>query len=489
MSSGGLNGLDAPMYAYVGWAMKNGAIPYLDVLDNKGPLFFLIQMFAMIISQEWGLFAVRFLFMSVFAVFVYKIGQMLCNKNKIIAFLATAWTLMTLSAFEFGSSGSNWIEYFALPFVAIAIYYILKIIQSDKTGWVEPMIIGACASASFLMRSNFPAPILAFCAAVFIARLFEKRVKESFAMLGWFTLGFVLLIIPIAVWLASNGALMAAVESVYVPYNIDPGWARRLELIGIFFMMLLPGLISPINVGFFLFVLVQIFRKQIKDQKEKLVLLGFCTALIITLASNMITGDAFSHYLISFVPLFIFPSVYLFTWIIPSKKGPKKKKAHYEKMVGLSIAVFALLFIPLFLRLQQDMSDTLQWEGFQIPYVDIIQEHTDEDDLVQLVGSSWVNSIFVTQRRTASRHFYQSHEASVSDDFIKAIYLEAVGDVMRVHPRMIIIGMSFLNFINIHGDPVFDDFAEFLFENYTLIDRSSYFGYGILDDFVFVLNR
>ncbi|MCL2350341.1 MAG: hypothetical protein FWC67_02560, partial [Defluviitaleaceae bacterium] len=390
-----IGGLDSPVYAYVGWTMTSGARPYLDVWIDKGPLFYLIQWLAMAISVDWGLFAVRFVFMAVFAVYVYKIGLQICQKNKNIALLASAWTVLSLSIFEFGSSGSNHIENFALPFVAIGIYYVIKIIQADKYSWTWPVIIGACASACFLMRANFFVPIVAFCAVVFIARIFDKRAKESFLMLAWFFAGFILVIIPIALWLMWHGALLVAIESSYTMYFVDPGWARRLELFPIFFMMLLPGLVAPLNIGFLLFVLVQTIRKKITEQKERLVLLGFCAAFILTLFAQMLTGDAFEHYLISLAPLYIFPAVYLFRWILGKVTAKKAAKKKHGYMIIVAIAAFVLIFFPLASRFYQNINDTLQFEGFRAPYVDLILEYTDENDLVQLVGSSWVSSIFI----------------------------------------------------------------------------------------------
>src|SRR6185312_6515334 len=34
---------DGPVFAYIGWAMKRGLMPYRDIWDHKGPLLYYLQ--------------------------------------------------------------------------------------------------------------------------------------------------------------------------------------------------------------------------------------------------------------------------------------------------------------------------------------------------------------------------------------------------------------------------------------------------------------
>ena len=56
-------GGDSSIYTYVAKGMLQGEIPYLDRWDNKGPLFYVINLIGLVIHKTWGQWVVQGLFL------------------------------------------------------------------------------------------------------------------------------------------------------------------------------------------------------------------------------------------------------------------------------------------------------------------------------------------------------------------------------------------------------------------------------------------
>ena len=56
-------GGDSAIYLYVAQGIPEGEIPYLDRWDNKGPLFYVLNLIGLVIDETWGIWVVQGLFL------------------------------------------------------------------------------------------------------------------------------------------------------------------------------------------------------------------------------------------------------------------------------------------------------------------------------------------------------------------------------------------------------------------------------------------
>ena len=112
--------LDSSVYMYTGWMMKQGFLPYLNVWDNKGPVFYLMEMLG-ISGGTLTLWLFEGLLLFIAFVFCYKMFKLYVNKN-----IAIVSTLFLLLSMVFVFDRGNLVEEFALPFCFIALYILAK---------------------------------------------------------------------------------------------------------------------------------------------------------------------------------------------------------------------------------------------------------------------------------------------------------------------------------------------------------------------------
>ena len=78
-----LEGCDNTVFKTMGLAICNGKVPYVDIFDHKGPIFYLIQTIAESISlNRWGLFAIQFISLSISVVVWHKIANIYLSPKK-----------------------------------------------------------------------------------------------------------------------------------------------------------------------------------------------------------------------------------------------------------------------------------------------------------------------------------------------------------------------------------------------------------------------
>ena len=206
---------DSSIFIVMGKAMKQGLVPYKDVFDHKGPVFFAIQLLGQIIYEgRLGMFILQVISLFITNIFIYKNARFFCSKLKSIFTI-----LISMCFFIFFIEEGNLSEEFSLPILAFGVYLTLRWIIKDKKANISliyPIVFGILFSLLAFIRLNNAIVICGLCFGIVIKLIREKRIKELFKCIIGFIIGSVIVIVPILIWYYSNDAINEMLYGTFV---------------------------------------------------------------------------------------------------------------------------------------------------------------------------------------------------------------------------------------------------------------------------------
>jgi len=117
--------VDANISFTMGKGMMNGKIPYRDLFDHKGPLFYFLFGLAYLISNTsfLGVFIFEVISFSVFLFFSFKLLSLYLDRQyAMIALPLLAASVLNLNSYVQGGSS----EEFCLPLLIISLFYLCR---------------------------------------------------------------------------------------------------------------------------------------------------------------------------------------------------------------------------------------------------------------------------------------------------------------------------------------------------------------------------
>lgn len=218
------NWADTNIYMTIGREMLHGAVPYRDLFDHKGVLWYLLYMAANLVSTKTflGLYLIEIFSFSIFLFYSWKLLDMFCPSFYAAAVLPFLGCLAAVSD-AFGMGGSA--EEIHLSLAAAGLYYLIRFIHNTDS---KP----ASCGCSHKMRDSSPVisyPVLflngifAGCvlwskysllgfwfiwmASVFFLLVFRREWKRSLISCAAFLLGMAAVSIPCLLYLLATGSL------------------------------------------------------------------------------------------------------------------------------------------------------------------------------------------------------------------------------------------------------------------------------------------
>ena len=227
-------GSDNAIYMTMGTALADGYAPYTEIFDHKGPLVFVLQAIPQILSGGYSTLAL----FAQQAVFLFVCLRLLDALARELHAPGMAVQLVYLALICANVGGGNLTEEYANAFTLVGILMILRTFrhglpENGKGILVRAGILGAMNMLCFLTRAN---NVLVLCAMTLVIAcwmLFEKRMDLLVRCIGGFASGMAACALPVAVWLAAQGALGEAVYGSFV-HNMmyaATGGASRLEML------------------------------------------------------------------------------------------------------------------------------------------------------------------------------------------------------------------------------------------------------------------
>ena len=88
----GITQNDSAVFQIMGKGMIEGQVIYKDLFDHKGPIMYLINAIAYLISPKIGLFVVEIVLIYIGALFIFKTSKIFVNEK--ISFIMALFYLM-----------------------------------------------------------------------------------------------------------------------------------------------------------------------------------------------------------------------------------------------------------------------------------------------------------------------------------------------------------------------------------------------------------
>lgn len=291
---------DSAYFISMGRAVVNGAVPYLDFFDIKGPIMFFIQALGQwIYPGKMGTFLVQIPFFLTSVYLLYATALLFVNRKKALVSVCMMFFLL-LSTFDFG----NLTEEYSLPFLCLCLYFALRCIKRGMEG--HPPFYAAVYGLSFAFLALIRLTNAAVIGAIVLYFVLDLLIKKQYKNLLWNVLAFfggaALVVVPIFAYFFAHGALDEMLYSTFVfPYlyaqdGVDTKtWVTWAHLA------------LKVSPAVLLFI-VSVFYYRIREKRIGL-LLGLSSILLIAALS---LGFNYLHYFTLTAPLFVLALVLLF---------------------------------------------------------------------------------------------------------------------------------------------------------------------------------
>ncbi len=342
----GIFGADSSVFKTIARSWIDGNIPYRDLFDHKGPYLYLFNVIGLSLSENWGLYLLASINLSIVTCFLWLISR---NSLKDIR-QQYACICFFLACYICVNDGGNMTESWSLPFCVIPLYlYHSDILNGYKKLW-HNIVYGACFGIVAFIRINngiIPASIIL---VLFIEAIRDKDFKLMLKQIGLQIAGLLFAILPAILYFSYHGALDDLIYANYI-FNIEymSKWATiicdssndMIHRIVKNFLWLFPLAILLIwNIW-------DIITKSSNKQTMTLMLIISCGVIIL---ANW-QGMDYRHYYITFLPLIFMLSIKAVTqW--KSWKNARRNKVE-KAMIVLSILWGIAVVLP----------GTIKWTG------------------------------------------------------------------------------------------------------------------------------
>lgn len=211
-------GSDNAIYLTMGTALKEGYAPYTQVFDHKGPLLFAVQALAQILGGGYSTLAVFVMETLFLWGCLLAIGVLARRKNTIALPAQMIFLLLLAPVIDGGNYCEEYSNLFAL-LGALVMFHVFdrETLPEENGEYTRPAALyGALMMASFLIRANNMLPMAGMLVGAAIVMLARQRMKQLIPCAAGVLLGCAAIVLPVALWLLSQGALSEALYGAFL---------------------------------------------------------------------------------------------------------------------------------------------------------------------------------------------------------------------------------------------------------------------------------
>lgn len=275
---------DEGQFGYTAWRWASGDSLYIDLVDNKPPLLYLIY-YTMI--QLWGnsIIPVRIfnnLLFVVSIIFFFKFTERIFPRK--IALFSTLFYIvfMNIPVFEGYLAMS---EPLLIPFLIMSVYFFERYVSTRKLYFI--FISSIFASISFMIKQQ-----AGFIFLILISGLFIYKEKGKLRKIAFIT--FVPIVTTLAIFLLDSPLLLGLLQRTWRQLiKLPMGFSYGYQPFRYNFLILLEGSVL------FLFSFIGLVKvlKSKKEKKDCLLISWLFFAALFTLIP-----PAYGHYYIFLIP-------------------------------------------------------------------------------------------------------------------------------------------------------------------------------------------
>lgn len=284
-----------------------------------------------------------------------------------------------------------------------------------------------------MLRINMISVWIVFSMAVILGCINKKQYKLLGKFIVMFSVGFMIIILPILCWLYFNNALVDFINC-YIVFNLEYcsstnayGQATVSNRIEAFFFFLN----NSVGILALLIILYKVWKK--KD----ILSISYLLYYVSTLWSIALSGRISGHYAMILIPAFVYPYALLGQYVEKGSKELVNKK--YIAIVYLMITICMAPWIGQMESLISKYKDKSESQFSEVVYdiQKIVKENTTEDDRITVYGN-WNIVYMATERMSASKYSYQfpigQIMPQIMDDYFEELSVNQPEMIIMVEP-------------------------------------------------------
>ena len=421
---------DSSVFQYIALEMSKGSVPYKDTFDHKGPLLYFLNYWGLLIDEHFGIWIIEVFFCAVTCFFLFETARLFCNWKSALFSVTLVLSLMG----EFFTKG-NLTEEYALPFIAVSIYFFSEYLLKNELNKCNIFVCGAAFAAVVMLRPNMIAVWIGFIIAVLLKEISNKNWSRINTEILYFVLGILTGSGPFIFYLLKHDAFGDFIETYFVfnseymvKYKYSIGSILKRVVTTFDYFVGRP----IVYIAILSYVLVGIkIAKENRDNKQNKnwLILGNILSFIVTYVLLCMPGSKTSHYAMVMIPILIFPICMLLSFV--SDKW--NEKSGWIKAI-VYFWLVTEIFYPNWLKIMNNMEIGTQ-DQYEYQYVlDIIDEYCEPDDKISVFGNC--NIVYLKSGKlSASKYSYQFPPLYIDNN----IYEEYKDDIQTEMPKIIYI--------------------------------------------------
>jgi len=440
---------DSSVFLYIGDRILDGAVPYRDVWDHKGPLIYYIDALGLLFGggSRWGVWMLELLAVVAAA----WIGYTLFKRAFGIwpaAFAIVLFLLELRLVLDLG----NLTEEFALPLQFLLLWLFWRAADTKQTFYY--FLIGVAGALCFLLRPNLIGIPLAI-ALTLGWQLFRERRKGVWNAIAATLFGGTFVLSLVSLYFLFTKALPQLWDAVFTfnfAYNAESA-SHRLESFLTGFRDLPLSIVFGL-AGWAVALAILKPNKNLSTPSQELLRVAVI-GLPVEMTLTTLAGNNFPHYYMSWLPLLALNSSFLLFFIsfnlLNSAKGwlqPKRLTALIS--ISLVVGTSVIPISDLLPTLTSSLEEARQTGG--LPPVSLSHNRYESvlnyifknvpADQSLLVWGNQVTINWLTDRNAPTRFAYQT--PLFLEGYITSEKIAELISALEANPSVIIDTRAFI---------------------------------------------
>jgi hypothetical protein len=430
---------DSSVFAYIGWAMHRGLMPYRDLWDHKGPLLYYLQFVGTSLSPHstFGIGLLELIALSIALFLLYRVIA-----SFVSSFVSRVLAVLAVTFIAHFSLGGNMCESWALLPLAMAQYASWRWSQRMSLNWCAPLLAASFACIFWIRPNMVTYPAVALLVLLYATKNAHGfgAATRQFALACASALALSALILaPLYHWRVLHDFVAA-----YFGYNA--AYSNALSLSDRFLhtrqllVQLFPTAIAILGTaGWVLWINKGRQKEQVASGLPSLYLQTLLWSLPFEIAAASLSGRDYPHYLLPLFPTFFV----LAAWFLNGFE--KQTKAAPALAMALLIGLCPFMLTTYSSDFSQS-TDPPHSEYLAV--VHFIQRATTPSDKITVIGVTEAGYItFLAQRLPASRFVYQLPLIDVNNPMAGDQRKQFMCDIAQNRPAIIVSGNALMGIL------------------------------------------
>ena len=450
--------IDSSVFQVMGKGLLENKIIYKELFDHKGPIVYIINAIALLISDRYGLFIIEVIIAYIGTIFIYKTARIMLNKD-FSMIMSIIYVFISYKYFY----GGNFSEEYAIAFISIAMYYIIKILHSKENNKLNWIMVGTTFAITFLIKPTYCAIWAVFGLVQLICSIKDKKIKELIKAISYMIFGIAIISIPIIIYLVVNGAMDSFIDAYFL-MNIKYSKSTMLQKIKGLLQLFLGYKYLRYLILMLISNIVILISKKINKRTKVFVTLFFIISTILTGWAPM----PYNHYLIQLAPCFTL-EIIIAMYIINEKIKEKDlmnckiiKELPLKFISTMTVVCVMILISVKLVSFEKDMEYKNYFYEDLRNSISEIKNYIGKDDEVLVLGNnSYYYLLF--NKIPNTKYFFQA----LIIDYDSKIKDETEKYIIEKKPKVIINEIRYSNSITFEDDVLESQYGKNIYDEIT----------------------